>query len=80
MRFGFGLNVNKFNLDLVTLNANKLHGPKGVGALYVRKGVKLGVYIVGGGQEFGKRSGTENIPGIIGFAKAVKIDKDKHTG
>ena len=69
------LNVNKFNLDLVTLNAHKIHGPKGVGALYVRKGVKLGVYIVGGGQEFGMRSGTENIPGIVGFAEAVRLAK-----
>lgn len=72
-----GLNVNKFNLDLVTLNAHKIHGPKGVGALYVRKGVKLGTYIVGGGQEFGMRSGTENVAGIVGFAKAVKICKKR---
>ena len=72
------LDVNKMGLDLVTLNAHKIHGPKGVGALYVRKGVKLGVYIVGGGQEKGMRSGTENIDGIVGFAKAVKLAKSKH--
>ena len=72
------LDVNKMGLDLVTLNAHKIHGPKGVGALYVRKGVKLGVYIVGGGQEKGMRSGTENIAGIVGFAKAVKLAKSKH--
>ena len=73
-----GINVKKMNLDLVTLNAHKIHGPKGVGALYVRKGVKLDPIAHGGGQEFGIRSGTENISGIIGFAAAVKAAKSKH--
>ncbi len=67
------LNVKKQNLDLVTLNAHKFHGPKGVGALYVRKGIKITPLFHGGGQEKFFRSGTENIPGIMGFAKAVKI-------
>jgi cysteine desulfurase len=67
------LNVNKQNLDLVTLNAHKFHGPKGIGALYVRNGVKITPLFHGGGQERFFRSGTENVPGIIGFAKAVKV-------
>lgn len=73
------LDVQKQNLDLVTLNAHKIHGPKGVGVLYVRKGTKLSAWQHGGGHEFGLRSGTENIPGIVGFAESVKLAmKDKH--
>ena len=72
------INVKKQNLDLVTLNAHKIHGPKGVGALYVRKGIKIEPLQHGGGHEKGLRSGTENIPGIVGFAKAVKLAKSKH--
>lgn len=64
--------------DMITLNAHKIHGPKGVGALYVKKGVKLEPLAHGGGHEFGLRSGTENIPGIVGFAKAVKISKGRY--
>ncbi len=71
------LDVEKQNLDLVTLNAHKIHGPKGVGALYVRKGVKIMNWQHGGGHEFGLRAGTENIPGIVGFAEAVRIAMDK---
>jgi cysteine desulfurase len=67
------INVKKQNLDLVTLNSHKIHGPKGVGALYIRKGIKLTPLLHGGGHEFGIRSSTENISGIVGFAKAVKI-------
>ncbi len=66
------INVKKQNLDLITLNAHKIHGPKGVGALYIREGVKIGVFMHGGGHEKGMRSGTENIPGIVGFARAVR--------
>ena len=72
------LNVKKQNLDLVTLNAHKIHGPKGVGALYIRKGIKITPLLHGGGHEQGLRSGTENIPGIVGFAKAVKLAKSEH--
>ena len=72
------LNVKKQNLDLVTLNAHKIHGPKGVGALYIRKGIKITPLLHGGGHEQGLRSGTENIPGIVGFAKAVKLTKSEH--
>jgi len=67
------INVKKQNLDLVTLNSHKIHGPKGVGALYVRKGIEITPLAHGGGHEKGLRSGTENIPGIVGFARAVKI-------
>jgi cysteine desulfurase len=63
--------------DLITLNAHKIHGPKGVGALYIKKGLKISPLIHGGGQERNLRSGTENIPGIIGFAKAVKLAMNK---
>ncbi|MBU0466115.1 MAG: cysteine desulfurase [Nanoarchaeota archaeon] len=67
------LNVKKMNLDLVTLNGHKIHGPKGVGALYVGEGVKLDSWQHGGFQENGLRAGTENVPGIVGFAEAVKL-------
>jgi len=59
--------------DLITLNAHKIHGPKGVGALYIRKGITITPLLHGGGHELGLRSGTENIPGIVGFAKAVSL-------
>lgn len=72
------INVKKQNLDLVTLNAHKINGPKGVGALYIKSGTKIGAFIHGGNQESGMRSGTENIAGIIGFAKAVKISSSKN--
>jgi len=73
------LNVNKQNLDLVTLNAHKIHGPKGVGALYIRKGVNIKAWQHGGGHEKNMRSGTENIHGIVGFAKAARLGmKKKH--
>jgi len=71
------LNVKKQNLDLVTLNAHKMHGPKGVGALFVRTGVKIKALESGGGHENNLRSGTENIPGIAGFAESVKQFKKR---
>ncbi|HIE18360.1 TPA: cysteine desulfurase [Candidatus Bathyarchaeota archaeon] len=72
------IDVKKMNIDLLSLSAHKIHGPKGVGALYVKEGVKLKPLIEGGYNEFGLRSGTENIPGIVGFAKAVEIVKESH--
>ena len=61
------------NVDLVTINAHKIYGPKGVGALYIRKGVNIEEWQHGGGHEKGERSGTENIPGVVGFAKAAML-------
>ncbi len=72
------INVNKDNIDLMTLNAHKIHGPKGVGALYIRNGIDISPLLHGGGQEFKLRSSTENVAGIVGFAKAVKISNWKN--
>ncbi len=66
------LNVSRLGVDLLTLNGSKMYGPKGVGLLYVRTGVQLAPLIYGGGQERGRRSGTENVAGIIGLAEAFK--------
>ncbi|OGH76750.1 MAG: hypothetical protein A2469_01845 [Candidatus Magasanikbacteria bacterium RIFOXYC2_FULL_40_16] len=74
------LDVEKLHVDLLTFNGSKIYGPKGVGALYKRKGVDIQPQILGGGQEFGLRSGTENVPGIAGLAKALELvqaDKEK---
>jgi len=72
------INVKKQNLDLITLNAHKIHGPKGAGAVYIREGIKITPLFHGGGHESKLRSGTENIPGLVGFAKAVDIAKQKY--
>ena len=66
------VNVARLGVDLLTLNAAKIYGPKGVGALYVSHEVKLKPLNYGGGQEMGLRSGTENVPGVVGFAKAAE--------
>jgi len=71
------IDVKAMNIDLMTINAHKLYGPKGVGALYIRKGVKVEPLLHGGGHEFGLRSGTENVPGIVGFAEAVELRKEE---
>ena len=63
-------------VDLMTVSSHKIHGPKGVGALYQRKGSEVPAYIVGGGQEKNRRSGTENVPGIAGFGKACDLASD----
>ena len=67
------IDVKSQNLDLVSLNAHKIHGPKGIGALYVRKTAKIEPLLHGGGQEGGRRSGTYNVEGIVGFGKAAEI-------
>lgn len=71
------IDVVKENIDLLTLSSNDLYGPKGVGALYIRRGVKLLPIIHGGGQERGLRSGSENIPGIVGMGKAAELAKEE---
>jgi len=67
------LNVQSLGVDLLTLNAGKIYGPKGVGLLFVRTGVNLRPLALGGGQEEGRRAGTENLPGIVGFAAALQL-------
>jgi cysteine desulfurase len=71
------LDVNRLSIDLLSLSAHKLHGPKGIGALYVRKGTSLSPIIFGGGQERGLRSATENVAGIVGFGAAAAIARDR---
>ncbi|MEP6710150.1 MAG: aminotransferase class V-fold PLP-dependent enzyme, partial [Candidatus Saccharibacteria bacterium] len=67
------VNVARLGVDLLTVNSGKLYGPKQVGLLWVARSVHLSPQIVGGGQESGLRSGTENVAGVIGFAKAVEL-------
>lgn len=67
------INVQELGVDMMTLNGSKIYGPKGVGMLYVKKGIKLSPLWKGGGQERRLRSGTENVPGIMGFATALEI-------
>ena len=70
------INLSNLNVDLLSMSGHKIYGPKGVGALYVRKGVKLQQIAFGGAHERNKRPGTENVPGIIGLAKAVEVCKN----
>jgi cysteine desulfurase len=70
------VNINKLGIDTFSFSGHKIHGPKGAGGLYVRKELKLEPIIFGGNQERGLRSGTENVPGIIGLGKAVEILSD----
>ena len=69
------LNLSKLPIDLMAISGHKIYGPKGIGALYIRKGVRLAQLMHGGGHERNRRAGTENIPGIIGLAKAVELRK-----
>jgi len=71
------INVKEMNFDFMTINAHKLYGPKGVGALYFNRDFEIEPLIHGGGHEFGLRAGTENIPGIVGFAEAVKLREEE---
>ena len=71
------IDVKELPIDMMTMAAHKMYGPKGVGGLYVRRGIKLTPVIHGGGQEFGLRAGTENTPGLIGFGKAAELAADR---
>jgi cysteine desulfurase len=73
------IDVKKVPVDLITVSAHTIHGPKGIGGLYVRKGTKLGKWMYGGFQEFDLRAGLENIPGVIGFARAIELITDEET-
>lgn len=67
------IDVNRSNIDLLSMSSHKLHGPKGVGALYIRHGIEVAARLLGGGQEKFYRAGTENVPGIVGFGAACEI-------
>jgi len=74
------LDVQRDTIDLLTLSSNDIYGPQGIGVLYVRKGMRLNPLIIGGGQERGLRSGTENMAGIVGMSKAVEIMQQEMQG
>ncbi len=67
------IDVQAMNIDMLSMSAHKFHGPKGIGALYVRKGIIVPALIVGGAQERNRRAGTENVPGIVGMGKAIEL-------
>ena len=70
------IDVKDLGIDMMSMSSHKIYGPKGIGALYVRRGVRLSNYMHGGAQETRKRAGTENLPGIVGFGKAAEMAKE----
>ena len=68
------LNMKDSSIDMLTLSGHKMHAPKGIGALYVRRGVRFRPLVIGGGQERGRRAGTENVPGIVALGKAAELE------
>ncbi len=73
----FSMDVQSLGVDLMSLGSHKFYGPKGVGALYVRKGTQLIPHQTGGGQENGLRAGTQNVPYIVGFAEALRLTTEE---
>lgn len=73
------IDVKKMHIDILSLSSHKIHGPKGIGSLFVRKGVKIEEQMTGGQHESGLRAGTENVPGIVGLGKAVELVKEADT-
>lgn len=71
------VDVKKMNVDLLSISSHKMYGPKGVGGLYIRKGTKIEPLLHGGGHEFGKRSSTVNVAGVVGFAEAARIQMEE---
>ncbi len=70
------LDLAKSNIDLLSISGHKLHAPKGVGVLYVRKGTRISPFMLGGHQESGRRAGTENVPGIVALGKACELARE----
>ncbi len=67
------INVDEMNIDMLSASGHKIHGPKGIGVMYIRRGVKIGAFIHGGAQERRRRAGTHNVPGIVGMGKATEL-------
>lgn len=70
------MNVDEMNIDMLSASGHKINGPKGIGIMYIRKGVKIGSFVHGGAQERQRRAGTQNVPGIVGIGKAVELARD----